>query len=217
MVGLLERKVVLLDRAEECARLDQILEATRRGMSGALVFRDEPGVGKTALLDNVRAAAKADVQIAHLEGIQSEMELGFAALHQLMRPSLVHISLLPRPQAKALRLALGLEEGARPDPFLVGLAALGLLAHRAAERPLLCLIDDAHWLDRESANALGFVARRLDADAVGMVIAVRDPCLSSASKASASLKRASYSLQQRVPAWTNRFASALWTRRAATL
>src|SRR5438132_12599942 len=116
MIGLLERKVVLLDRAEECDRLDQILEATRRGMSGARVLRGEPGVGKTALLDYVGAAAKADLQIVHLEGIQSEMELGFAALHQLMRPSLVHIDVLPRPQARALRLALGLEAGGQAAP-----------------------------------------------------------------------------------------------------
>ena len=114
MVGLLERKVVLLARAGERARLDQILEATRRGMSGALVLRGEPGVGKTALLDYVGAAARADLQIAHLEGIESEMELGFAALHQLLRPSLVHIDVLPRPQARVLRLALGLEEGGAP-------------------------------------------------------------------------------------------------------
>src|SRR5713226_3337662 len=102
---MVERKRALLARAEQCDRLDQILEATRRGLSGVLVLRGEPGVGKTALLDYVGAAAKPDLQIAHLEGIESEMALGFSALHQLIRRSLGHIDVLPRPQGNALRLA----------------------------------------------------------------------------------------------------------------
>jgi hypothetical protein len=175
VVGTVERKRSLLARAEECDRLDQIVEATRRGMSGVLVLRGEPGVGKTSLLEYVQAAAKLDLQIAHLEGIESEVELGFAALHQLIRPSLGNIDMLPRPQGDALRRALGLQQGGHPDRFHVGLAALGLLAQRAAERPLLCVVDDAHWLDRESADVLAFVGRRLYADAIGMVFAVRDP------------------------------------------
>ena len=96
---MVDRKRALLARAEECDRLDQIVEATRRGMSGVLVLRGEPGVGKTSLLKYVQAAAKLDLQIAHLEGIESEMELGFAALHQLIRPSLGNIDMLPRPRA----------------------------------------------------------------------------------------------------------------------
>src|SRR6266849_7593928 len=166
---MVEPKRALLARADECDRLDQIVEATRRGMSGVLVLRGEPGVGKTSLLEYVQAAAKLDLQIARLEGIESEVELGFAALHQLIRPSLGHIDMLPRPQGDALRRALGLQKGGHPDRFHVGLATLGLLAQRAAERPLLCVIDDAHWLDRESADALAFVARRLYADAIAMV------------------------------------------------
>src|SRR5438270_12602305 len=172
---MVERKRALLARGEECDRLDQIVEATRRGLSGVLVLRGEPGVGKTSLLEYVQAAAKLDLQVAHLEGIESEVELGFAALHQLIRPSLGHIDMLPRPQGDALRRALGLQQGGHPDRFHVGLATLGLLAQRAAECPLLCVVDDAHWLDRESADVLAFVARRLYADTIGMVFAVRDP------------------------------------------
>src|SRR5216683_447816 len=172
---MVDRKRALLARAEECDRLDQIVQATRRGLSGVLVLRGEPGVGKTSLLEYVQAAAKLDLQIAHLEGIESEVELGFAALHQLIRPNLGHIDMLPRPQGDALRRALGLQKGGHPDRFHVGLATLGLLAQRAAECPLLCVVDDAHWLDRESADVLAFVARRLYADAIGMVFAVRDP------------------------------------------
>src|SRR6266849_7306263 len=99
---MVEPKRALLARADECDRLDQIVEATRRGMSGVLVLRGEPGVGKTSLLEYVQAAARLDLQIAHLEGIEGEMELGFAALHQLIRPSLGHIDMLPRPQGDAL-------------------------------------------------------------------------------------------------------------------
>src|SRR5438270_310012 len=100
---MVERKRALLARGEECDRLDQVVEATRRGMSGVLVLRGEPGVGKTSLLEYVQAAAKLDLQIAHLEGIESEVELGFAALHQLIRPSLGHIDMLPRPQGTLQR------------------------------------------------------------------------------------------------------------------
>jgi DNA-binding CsgD family transcriptional regulator len=169
----------LLGRAGECARLDQVLGEAQHGLSGVLVLRGEPGVGKTSLLDYLAAAAP-DFQVARVGGVQSEMELSFAALHQLLRPSLAAADELPPPQRDALRLAFGLDVGAPPDGFLVGLAALGLLAGRAAAQPLLCLVDDAHWLDHESAGALAFLARRLYADSIAMVFAVREPAPRSA-------------------------------------
>jgi DNA-binding CsgD family transcriptional regulator len=169
----------LVGRAGECARLDQVLRGARQGLSGVLVIRGEPGVGKTSLLEYAAAAAP-DFQLARVGGVESEMELSFAALHQLLRPGLPAAEELPPPQRTALRLAFGLEEGAPPDGFLVGVAALGLLAARAATRPLLCLVDDAHWLDHESAAALAFTARRLYADSVAMVFAVREPAPRSA-------------------------------------
>ncbi len=161
------------------ARLDQVLGEARQGLSGTLVLRGEPGVGKTSLL-NYLAASAPDFQVARVGGVESEMELSFAALHQLLRPSLDAADELPPPQRTALRLAFGLEDGAPPDGFLVGLAALGLLAGRAAARPLLCLVDDAHWLDHESAAALAFLARRLYADSIVMLFAVREPAPGSA-------------------------------------
>jgi DNA-binding CsgD family transcriptional regulator len=169
----------LVGRAVECERLDQLLRAAREGLSGTLVLRGEPGVGKTSLLQYLAASAP-DFQVARVGGVESEMELSFAALHQLLRPTLAAAGELPPPQRTALRLAFGLEDGAPPDGFLVGLAALGLLAGRAAAQPLLCLVDDAHWLDHESAAALAFLARRLYADSIVMVFAVREPAPSSA-------------------------------------
>ena len=169
----------LVGRAVECERLDQLLRAAREGLSGTLVLRGEPGVGKTSLLHYLAASAP-DFQVARVGGVESEMELSFAALHQLLRPSLDAASELPPPQRTALRLAFGLQDGAPPDGFLVGLAALGLLAGRAAAQPLLCLVNDAHWLDHESAAALAFLARRLYADSIVMVFAVREPAPRSA-------------------------------------
>jgi DNA-binding CsgD family transcriptional regulator len=164
----------LVGRAVECERLDQLLREARTGLSGTLVLRGEPGVGKTSLLHYLAASAP-DFEVARVSGVESEMKLSFAALHQLLRPSLATTGELPPPQRSALRLAFGLEDGGPPDGFLVGLAALGLLAGRAAARPLLCLVDDAHWLDHESAAALAFLARRLYADSIVMVFAVREP------------------------------------------
>ena len=131
-------------------------------------------MGKTALLDYAQAAA-ADLQVIRIDCVESEMELSFAALHQLLRPFLATLDVLPAPQRAALRLAFGRAEGRAPDRFLVGLGALGLLAAQAARKPLLCLVDDAHCLDQESADALAFVARRLDADSIAIVFAVREP------------------------------------------
>src|SRR5215475_13538692 len=150
----------MLDRLAERAALAQLLEAVRAGESGVLVMRGEPGVGKTALLDDGIEAA-ADLRIARVAGVESEMELAYAGLHQLCAPMLDRLERLPGPQRDALGVAFGLRAGEAPDRFLVGLAALSLLSEVAEKQPLLCVIDDAQWLDRASVQALGFVARRL--------------------------------------------------------
>ena len=164
----------LLGRGRELDRLEAILDDARRGLSGVLVLRGEPGVGKTALLDYAQAAA-ADLSVIRIDGVETEMELSFAALHQFLRPCLGHLDVLPAPQRTALRLAFGMAEGRTPDRFLVSLAALGLLAAQAASQPLLCLVDDAHCLDRESADALAFAARRVYADSIAIIFAAREP------------------------------------------
>ena len=138
------------------------------------MVRGEPGVGKTVLLDYLAGRASG-CRIARAVGVQSEMELAFAGLHQLCAPMLDHAESLPVPQRGALRTAFGLSAGPVPDRFLVGLAVLGLLSEAAGERPLICVVDDAQWLDRASAQALGFAARRLAADPVGLVFAARVP------------------------------------------
>jgi DNA-binding CsgD family transcriptional regulator len=158
-------------------RLDRILADARAGLSGTVVLRGEPGVGKTSLLDYAQVAA-ADLTVIRVDGIETEIEFSFAALHQLLRPYLDRAGALAPPQRTALELAFGLRDGPAPDRFLVGLAALGLLADQASRRPLLCLVDDAQWLDRESADALAFLARRLYADSIAMVFAVREPAAS---------------------------------------
>ena len=163
---------VLLDRRSECEAIDLLLEAVRAGESRALVVRGEPGVGKSALLEYVaeRASGCRTVRAA---GVQSEMELPFAGLHQLCASMLDRIERLPAPQRDALSTAFGLRGGAAPGPFLVGLAALSLLSEMADERPLVCLVEDAQWLDRASLQALAFVARRLLAESVALAFAVR--------------------------------------------
>jgi len=140
----------------------------------ALVVRGEPGVGKTALLDYLAGRASGCL-VARATGVQSEMELAFAGLHQLCAPMLDHAESLPGPQREALRIAFGLSAGPAPDRFLVGLAVLGLLSEAARECPLVCVVDDEQWLDHASAQALGFAARRLAADPVGLVFAARVP------------------------------------------
>jgi len=164
--------VALQGRRSECERLDQLLEVLRAGESPTLVLRGEPGIGKSALLDYL-AGQSSGCLVARAAGVQSEMELAFAGLHQLCAPMLDRVDCLPAPQRAALGTAFGLASGAAPDRFLVGLAVLGLLSEAADERPLVCLVDDAQWLDRESVQALEFVARRLFADSVGLVFAVR--------------------------------------------
>jgi DNA-binding CsgD family transcriptional regulator len=165
---------MLLNRLPERAALGQLLEAARGGRSGALVMHGEAGVGKTALLDCAIESA-AGLRIARVAGIESEMELAFAALQQLCAPMLDKLEALPDPQREALGVAFGLTTGAAPDRFLVGLAALSLLSEVAEQQPLLCVIDDAQWLDRASALVLAFVARRLLAEPVALVFAAREP------------------------------------------
>ena len=165
---------MLLDRLAERAALSSLLEAARRGRSGVLVVRGAPGIGKTALLDYAIESA-AGMRIARVAGVESEMELAFAALQQLCAPMLAGLERLPSPQRDALGVAFGLQAGAAPDRFLVSLAALSLLSDVAEHQPLLCAVDDAQWLDRASAQTLAFVARRLLAEPVALVVATREP------------------------------------------
>jgi DNA-binding CsgD family transcriptional regulator len=164
----------LTGRRSECERLDRLIEAVRAGESRALVIRGEPGIGKTALLDYVADHASGCL-VARAAGVQSEMELAFAGVHQLCAPMLDHLELLPDPQRDALRTALGISPGSAPDRFLVALAVLGLLSDVAEQRPLICLVDDEQWLDQASAQVLTFVARRLQAESVGVVFGARKP------------------------------------------
>jgi AAA ATPase domain len=168
------RATALTGRRSECGVLDRLVDAVRAGESRALVVAGEPGAGKTALLDYVAGRA-AGCRVERATGVRSEMELAFAGLQQLCAPVLDRLELLPAPQRDALRTAFGLSAGPAPDRFLVGLAVLSLLAEAAGEKPLVCLVDDQQWLDRASAQVLGFVARRLGAESVGLVFAVRVP------------------------------------------
>src|ERR1700742_2504412 len=164
----------LVGRHRECAVLDRLIEAVRTGESRALVMSGEAGVGKTALLDYLAGQASG-CRVERAVGVQSEMELPFAALHQLCAPMLDKLQGLPKPQRDALETAFGMSSGAAPDRFLVGLALLSLLSEVAEDQPLLCIVDDEQWLDRTSAQVLGFVARRLGAESVGLVFAARVP------------------------------------------
>jgi DNA-binding CsgD family transcriptional regulator len=164
----------LRGRASECALLDDLVSAIRRGESRSLVLRGEAGIGKTALLEHLIASAP-DVTVVRAVGVGSEMELAFASLHQLCGPLLDHLEKLPAPQRDALRIVFGLSAGPAPDRFLVGLAVLSLLSEAAEQRPLLCVVDDAQWLDHASALTVAFVARRLLAEPVGLVFAAREP------------------------------------------
>src|ERR1700723_2252316 len=172
--GRRSRPPGLRARRNECKVLDQLLASARAGDSRALVLRGEPGIGKTALLSYLLAHASG-CRTARAVGIEAEMELAFAGLHQLCAPFLDQLERLPGPQRDALSTAFGLQAGDAPDRFLVGLALLSLLADVAEDQPLVCVVDDAQWLDHASAQALAFVARRLAAEAVGLVFAVREP------------------------------------------
>jgi DNA-binding CsgD family transcriptional regulator/tetratricopeptide (TPR) repeat protein len=164
----------LRGRTHECALLDRFVDAIRRGEGRSLVVRGEAGIGKTALLEYLVRAAP-DLTVLRAVGVELDMELAYAGLHQVCAPLLDRLDRLPPPQRQALEIAYGVSVGGAPDRFLVGLAVLSLLSEAADERPLLCLIDDAQWLDRASALTLAFVARRLLAERVGVVFAARDP------------------------------------------
>jgi DNA-binding CsgD family transcriptional regulator len=164
----------LTDREGERDVLDRLVGAVRAGDSRVLVVRGDPGAGKTVLLDYLAGRAHG-CRVARATGVQSEMELAFAGLHQLCAPMLDHLGRIPVPQREALRTALGLAAGPPPDRFLTGLAVLSLLSEVAGGQPLICLIDDEQWLDQATELTLGFVARRLAADPVALVFATRDP------------------------------------------
>src|SRR6266566_5248896 len=166
----------LLDRRGERAAVDRVLDRARAGNSAVLVVRGEPGIGKTVLLDYaVSRASASDVRVVRAWGVESEMELAFAGLHQLCVPMLGRLEQLPGPQRDALAVAFGMREGQAPDRFLVGLAMLSLLAATAEDQPLACLVDDAQWLDRASVQCLAFAARRLLAEPVALIFAAREP------------------------------------------
>ncbi|WP_205650581.1 ATP-binding protein [Actinoplanes solisilvae] len=164
----------LRGRGPECERLDRLVATMKNGHSAVLVLRGDAGIGKTALLEYVREEA-GTARVARAAGAESEMELAFGGLHQLCAPFLDRLDRLPAPQREALETAFGLSAGTPPDRFLVGLAVLSLLSAVAEEKPLLCLVDDAQWLDRVSSQTLTFVARRLLAEPIGLVLATREP------------------------------------------
>ncbi|MEV6620858.1 AAA family ATPase [Amycolatopsis sp. NPDC051106] len=163
---------VLLGRRRECATLEELVDAVRAGQGRALLVVGEPGAGKTALLQYVATHAPG-CRVLRTAGVQAEMELPFAGLHQLCVPLLDRVDTLPAPQRQALGTAFGLTAGPAPDRLLVGLAVLSLLAEAGGERPLVCLVDDLQWLDRASTQALAIAARRLFADPVGLIFATR--------------------------------------------
>jgi ATP/maltotriose-dependent transcriptional regulator MalT len=165
--------VLLYGRDAERSIIGELLEGARESRGGVLVVRGEAGVGKSALLEDARERASG-MQVLACAGIESESALPFAALHQLLRPALRHLETVPRPQAEALRGALGLAAAREDDRFLVSLAVLSLLAEAAEDRPLLCLVDDAHWLDDASADALVFASRRLEAEGIVLLFAARE-------------------------------------------
>ncbi|MDB5064308.1 MAG: LuxR family transcriptional regulator, partial [Chloroflexi bacterium] len=163
----------------ECAALDRLLATVHEGRSGVLVLRGEAGIGKTALLDYAVGMASG-CRVARVTGVESEMELTYAGLHRLCGPEMLHRhDRLPGPQRDALGSAFGLTTGAAPDRFLVGLAVLSLLADVAEEQPLLCVVEDAQWVDQASAQVLAIAARRLHAESVCMLFAIREPCAAS--------------------------------------
>lgn len=163
----------LWGRESERAVLDRQLAKVRDGHSAVLVLRGEAGIGKSALLEYTADSAEG-CRVVRAAGVEAEMELAFGGLHQLCAPFLDHLGHLPDPQRTALETAFGLSAGTPPDRFLVGLAVLSLLADVAQETPLICLVDDVQWLDRVSAQIVGFVARRLMAERVGLIFGVRE-------------------------------------------
>src|SRR3954471_4752238 len=173
------RGLGFLGRTSECRRLDGMLDEARDGHSAVLVIRGEPGIGKTALL-RYAARQASGLRIAEVGGVEAEMELPFAAIHQLCAPMLGGLEGLAKPQQDALRVALGIASGDPPDRFLVAVGVLSLLAATAEARPVLCLVDDAQWLDAASVQALGCVARGRLADPVAIVFSLREPASAAA-------------------------------------
>jgi DNA-binding CsgD family transcriptional regulator len=169
-----EPRRLLIGRKPECEALDRLLASARAGTGAALVLGGEAGVGKTALLDYVAVQAEG-FHIARASGVESEVELVYAGLHQVCAPLLDRIDALPPPQRDALGTAFGLRTAEAPDRFLVGLAVLTLLSDAAERRPIVCILDDAQWLDRASLQVLAFVARRLAAESIVIVFAAREP------------------------------------------
>ena len=163
-----------LGRTSEREALDRLLATVGGGQSAVLLIRGEAGIGKTALL-RYAARQASSLRVAQVAGVEAEMELPLAGVQQLCAPMLPRLDALPQPQQDAVNVALGLASGPAPDRLLVGLAVLGLLSAVAEERPLLCVVDDAQWLDEASGVILGFVARRLQAESVAIVVAVREP------------------------------------------
>src|SRR4051794_23953896 len=164
---------MLRGRRAECVELDRLLDAMHTGRSAVRVLRGEAGIGKSALLEHM-ARRGGGCRVLRAVGVESEMELPFAGLHQLCSPLFGGLARLPPPQPEALGTAFGLSAGPRPDRFLVGLALLSLLSDAADQEPLLCLVDDAQWLDQSSAQVLAFVARRLHAEPIVLVFAERE-------------------------------------------
>ncbi|MFG2884775.1 ATP-binding protein [Streptomyces sp. NPDC048297] len=162
----------MLGRQRECGGIDGLLRAVRSGDGSALVLLGAAGIGKTALLDHTARQA-SDARLARISGVEAEKEFAYSALQQLCTPLLDLRGLLPAPQRDALGVALGLEPGSAPDRFVVGMAVLGLLSEASRQRPVVCLIDDAQWVDTVSLQVLSFVARRLHAEPVGMLFATR--------------------------------------------
>src|SRR3954464_11368192 len=168
------RQPAFVGRTSERAVLDGVLTRVRGGASEVLVLRGDAGVGKTALL-RYTARQASGFRVAELTGVEAEMELPFAGIHQLCATMLDRLDALPAPQQRALSVALGLATGGVPDRFLVGLAVLSLLAAVADGRPLLGLVEDAQWLDAASGQIVGLVARRVRAESVAIVVALRQP------------------------------------------
>ena len=163
----------LVGREHELATLGRLLETVQNGGSGTILVQGDPGIGKSALLERLIDSASG-FRVVRAVGVEREVDLPYAGLQQLCRPMIDTIDVLASPQRQALQVALGLSSGDAPDRYLVGLAALGLLSEAAATRPLLCVVDDAQWLDRETTQALGFVARRLGEDTVALAIGSRE-------------------------------------------
>lgn len=172
--GLAYGQPMLLGRATERAAIDRLLHEAREGRGGALVLRGEAGIGKTALLDHA-AERSSGMRVLRVIGVESEASLPFSALHELLHPLLGSIDRLPGPQRRALRAALAMDDEAVRDRFAVYAAALGLLLVESEDLPVLCLVDDAHWMDGASADAMLFAARRLEAERVAVVFSARDP------------------------------------------